>query len=67
MMHLAELETAVRYHMPLLVTVLNDEALGSEYRQDERRTTVRPTWRTIRRRISARRGGSLVRRPRRPG
>ena len=30
-MHLAELETAVRYDMPLLVTVLNDEALGSEY------------------------------------
>jgi acetolactate synthase I/II/III large subunit len=30
-MHLAELETAVRYHMPLLVTVLNDQALGSEY------------------------------------
>jgi thiamine pyrophosphate-dependent acetolactate synthase large subunit-like protein len=31
MMHLAELETAVRYEMPLLVVVLNDEALGSEY------------------------------------
>jgi thiamine pyrophosphate-dependent acetolactate synthase large subunit-like protein len=31
MMHLAELETAVRYNMPLLVTVLNDQALGSEY------------------------------------
>ena len=31
MMHLAELETAVRYEMPLLVTVLNDQALGSEY------------------------------------
>jgi thiamine pyrophosphate-dependent acetolactate synthase large subunit-like protein len=30
-MHLAELETAVRYNMPLLVTVLNDQALGSEY------------------------------------
>jgi thiamine pyrophosphate-dependent acetolactate synthase large subunit-like protein len=30
-MHLAELETAVRYDMPLLVTVLNDQALGSEY------------------------------------
>jgi thiamine pyrophosphate-dependent acetolactate synthase large subunit-like protein len=30
-MHLAELETAVRYGMPLLVTVLNDQALGSEY------------------------------------
>jgi thiamine pyrophosphate-dependent acetolactate synthase large subunit-like protein len=30
-MHLAELETAVRYQMPLLVTVLNDQALGSEY------------------------------------
>jgi acetolactate synthase I/II/III large subunit len=31
LMHLAELETAVRYDMPLLVTVLNDQALGSEY------------------------------------
>jgi thiamine pyrophosphate-dependent acetolactate synthase large subunit-like protein len=31
MMHLAELETAVRYSLPLLVTVLNDQALGSEY------------------------------------
>jgi thiamine pyrophosphate-dependent acetolactate synthase large subunit-like protein len=31
MMHLAELETAVRYDLPLLVTVLNDQALGSEY------------------------------------
>jgi len=30
-MHLAEIETAVRYDMPLLLTVLNDEALGSEY------------------------------------
>jgi acetolactate synthase I/II/III large subunit len=30
-MHLAELETAVRYDMPLLVVVLNDQALGSEY------------------------------------
>jgi acetolactate synthase I/II/III large subunit len=31
MMHLAELETAVRYDLPLLVVVLNDQALGSEY------------------------------------
>jgi acetolactate synthase-1/2/3 large subunit len=31
MMHLAELETAVRYEMPLLVVVMNDQALGSEY------------------------------------
>jgi acetolactate synthase-1/2/3 large subunit len=30
-MHLAEIETAVRYDLPLLITVLNDEALGSEY------------------------------------
>jgi thiamine pyrophosphate-dependent acetolactate synthase large subunit-like protein len=30
-MHLAEIETAVRYDMPLLLTVLNDQALGSEY------------------------------------
>ena len=31
MMHLAEFDTAVRYKMPLLVVVLNNEALGSEY------------------------------------
>jgi thiamine pyrophosphate-dependent acetolactate synthase large subunit-like protein len=31
MMHLAEFETAVRYQMPLLVVVMNNEALGAEY------------------------------------
>jgi len=31
MMHLAEFETAVRYDMPLLVVVMNNEALGAEY------------------------------------
>jgi len=31
MMHLAEFETAVRYDMPLLVIVMNNEALGAEY------------------------------------
>lgn len=31
MMHLAEFETMVRYDMPLLVVVMNNEALGSEY------------------------------------
>ncbi|MGH9099239.1 MAG: thiamine pyrophosphate-binding protein, partial [Acidimicrobiales bacterium] len=31
MMHLAEFETAVRYKMPLLVVVLNDQRLGAEY------------------------------------
>jgi acetolactate synthase I/II/III large subunit len=31
MMHLAELETAVRHRLPLLTVVLNDQALGSEY------------------------------------
>jgi len=31
MMHLAEFETAVRYNMPLLVMVMNNEALGAEY------------------------------------
>jgi acetolactate synthase I/II/III large subunit len=31
MMHLAEFETAVRYNMPLLIVVMNNEALGSEY------------------------------------
>jgi acetolactate synthase I/II/III large subunit len=31
MMHLAEFETMVRYNMPLLIVVLNNEALGSEY------------------------------------
>ena len=31
MMHLAEFETMVRYDMPLLVVVMNNEALGAEY------------------------------------
>ncbi|MBI4190316.1 MAG: thiamine pyrophosphate-binding protein [Betaproteobacteria bacterium] len=31
MMHLADFDTAVRYNMPLLAVVLNDQALGSEY------------------------------------
>jgi len=31
MMHLAEFETMVRYGIPLLVVVMNNEALGSEY------------------------------------
>ena len=31
MMHLAEFETAVRYDMPQLVVVMNNEALGAEY------------------------------------
>ncbi|MFM9884674.1 MAG: thiamine pyrophosphate-binding protein [Burkholderiales bacterium] len=31
MMHLAEFETAVRYGMPLLVIIMNNEALGAEY------------------------------------
>jgi thiamine pyrophosphate-dependent acetolactate synthase large subunit-like protein len=31
MMHLAEFETMVRYEMPLLVVVMNNQALGSEY------------------------------------
>jgi acetolactate synthase I/II/III large subunit len=31
MMHLAEIETAVRTRMPLLITCLNDQALGSEF------------------------------------
>jgi thiamine pyrophosphate-dependent acetolactate synthase large subunit-like protein len=31
MMHLSEFETAVRYDMPLLVVVMNNEALGPEY------------------------------------
>ena len=31
MMHLSDFDTAVRYKMPLLVVVQNDQALGSEY------------------------------------
>ncbi len=31
MMHLAEFETMVRYDIPLLVVVMNNQALGSEY------------------------------------
>ena len=30
-MHLAEFDTMVRYKMPLLIVVLNNQALGSEY------------------------------------
>jgi thiamine pyrophosphate-dependent acetolactate synthase large subunit-like protein len=30
-MHLSDFDTAVRYKMPLLVVVQNDQALGSEY------------------------------------
>jgi thiamine pyrophosphate-dependent acetolactate synthase large subunit-like protein len=30
-MHLAEFETAARYDIPLLVAVINDQALGAEY------------------------------------
>jgi thiamine pyrophosphate-dependent acetolactate synthase large subunit-like protein len=31
LMHLSEFETAVRYGIPILVVVMNDEALGAEY------------------------------------
>ena len=31
MMHLAEFETMVRYNMPLMVVVMNNEVLGAEY------------------------------------
>jgi acetolactate synthase-1/2/3 large subunit len=31
MMHLPEFETAVRYELPLLVVVMNDQLLGAEY------------------------------------
>lgn len=30
-MHLTEFETAARYGMPLLIVILNNEALGAEY------------------------------------
>ena len=33
MMHLSDFDTAVRYNMPLLVVVQNDQALGSEYQK----------------------------------
>lgn len=33
MMYLAELETAARYNLPILVVVLNDAALGAEFHQ----------------------------------
>ena len=33
MMHFSDFDTAVRYKMPLLVVVLNDQALGSEYQK----------------------------------
>ena len=31
LMHLADFESAVRYEIPLLVVILNDQALGAEY------------------------------------
>src|SRR5262249_38017912 len=31
LMHIQELDTAARYNLPLLVVVMNNEALGSEY------------------------------------
>ena len=31
LMHLAEFETAVRFRVPILVVVMNDEAIGAEY------------------------------------
>jgi thiamine pyrophosphate-dependent acetolactate synthase large subunit-like protein len=31
LMHLSEFETAVRYRLPVLVVVMNDEGLGAEY------------------------------------
>jgi thiamine pyrophosphate-dependent acetolactate synthase large subunit-like protein len=33
MMHLSDFDTAVRYKMPLLIVVQNDQALGSEYQK----------------------------------
>ena len=33
MMHLSDFDTAVRYKIPLLIVVLNDQALGSEYQK----------------------------------
>lgn len=33
MMHISDFDTAVRYKMPVLTVVLNDQALGSEYQK----------------------------------
>jgi len=33
MMHLSDFDTVMRYNMPLLIVVQNDEALGSEYQK----------------------------------
>ena len=33
MMHLSDFDTLIRYNMPLLIVVQNDEALGSEYQK----------------------------------
>ncbi|AYG03152.1 thiamine pyrophosphate-binding protein [Gryllotalpicola protaetiae] len=35
MMHLAEFDTAVRYGVPILVIVMNDEAIGAEYQKSK--------------------------------
>ena len=48
LMHLAEFETAVRYKMPLLVVVMNNQCLGAEYykldaKKMDANTSVIPT------------------------
>jgi len=35
LMHLSEFETACRYRIPILVAVMNDEALGAEYHKSK--------------------------------
>lgn len=35
MMHLAEFDTAVRYGIPVLMIVMNDEAIGAEYQKSK--------------------------------
>jgi acetolactate synthase-1/2/3 large subunit len=42
MMHLPEFETAVRYGMPVLVVVMNDQLLGAEYHKAVAKGGVNP-------------------------
>jgi acetolactate synthase I/II/III large subunit len=42
MMHLPEFETAVRYGMPLLVVLMNDQLLGAEYHKAVAKGGVNP-------------------------
>jgi thiamine pyrophosphate-dependent acetolactate synthase large subunit-like protein len=68
LMHLSEFETAVRYDVPLLVVVLNDQGLGAEYHKAKAKgldpdlaTIPTPELGTVARALGG--GGATVRTP----